>query len=80
LGGSYGVERLACYKMLPNMGPPETTIWEYPMGDNSWQLEFSEFLEDIRLGRTPSANLADASAALAVVEKIYAESGYDYHS
>ena len=80
LGGSYGVERLACYRMLPNMGPPETTIWEYPMGDNSWQLEFSEFLEDIRLGRTPSANLADARAALAVVEKIYAESGYDYHS
>ncbi len=80
LGGSYGVERLAYYKMLPKMGPPETTIWEYPMGDNSWQLEFSEFLEDIRLGRTPSANLADARAALAVVEKIYAESGYDYHS
>ncbi len=80
LGGSYGVERLAYYKMRPSMGPPETTIWEYPMGDNSWQLEFSEFLEDIRLGRTPSANLADARAALAVVEKIYAESGYDYHS
>ena len=80
LGGSYGVERLAYYKMLPKMGPPETTIWEYPMGDNSWQLEFLEFLEDIRLGRTPSANLADARAALAVVEKIYAESGYDYHS
>ena len=30
LGGSYGVERLACYRMLPAMGPPETTIWEYP--------------------------------------------------
>ena len=30
LGGSYGVERLAHYKMLPEMGPPETTIWEYP--------------------------------------------------
>jgi predicted dehydrogenase len=80
LGGSYGVERLAFYKMLPDMGPPETTIWEYPMGDNSWQLEFSEFLQDIRLGRMPSANLADARAALAVVEKIYAESGYDYHA
>ena len=80
LGGSYGVERLAFYRMLPQMGPPETTIWEYPMGDNSWQLEFFEFLEDIRLGRTPSANLNDARAALAVVEKIYAESGYDYHS
>ena len=33
LGGSYGVERLAFYRMLPEMGPPETTIWEYPRGD-----------------------------------------------
>jgi predicted dehydrogenase len=71
LGGSYGVERLAYYKMLPQMGPPETTIWEYPMGDNSWELEFAEFLEDIRLGRKPAASLEDARAALEVVEKIY---------
>jgi predicted dehydrogenase len=79
LGGSYGVERLAYYKMLPQMGPPETTIWEYPMGDQSWQIEFEEFVEDIRLNRTPVASLSDARAALAIVERIYAESGYDYH-
>ena len=76
LGGSYGVERLAYYQMRPEMGPPDTTIWEYPRGDQSWALEFAEFLEDIRLGRTPAANLADAHAALTIVEKIYAESGY----
>ncbi len=80
LGGSYGVEKLSFYKMLPEMGPPDTTIWEYPRGDNSWALEFAEFLEDIRLNRMPSANLFDARAALAVVEKIYLESGYDYHA
>src|SRR5450759_1960415 len=27
LGGSYGVEKITFYKMLPEMGPPETTIW-----------------------------------------------------
>ena len=80
LGGSYGVEKLSFYKMLPEMGPPDTTTWEYPRGDNSWALEFSEFLEDIRLSREPSANLHDARAALIVVEKIYKESGYDYHT
>ena len=32
LGGSYGVERLAFYHMFAEMGPPETTIWEYPTG------------------------------------------------
>src|SRR5688572_13138031 len=80
LGGSYGVEKLSFHKMLPEMGPPDTTIWEYPRGDNSWALEFAEFLEDIRLNRTPSANLHDARAALVIVEKIYKESGYDYHT
>jgi predicted dehydrogenase len=80
LGGSYGMEKLSFFKMLPEMGPPDTTIWEYPRGDNSWVLEFNEFLEDIRLGRKPSANLDDARAALVVVETIYKESGYDYHA
>lgn len=78
LGGSYGVERLTFYRMLPEMGPPETTIWEYPRGDESWALEFAEFLEDIRLGRAPSAGLADARAALALVEEVYRESGHDF--
>lgn len=71
LGGSYGVERLAYYKMLPTMGPPETTIWEYPMADNSWDVEFEEFLQDITLHRQPDANLEDARAALRIVENIY---------
>ncbi len=75
LGGSYGVERLACYKMLPRMGPPETVIWEYPLPDSSWAIEFAEFIEDIRLGRQPAAGLKDARAALEIVEKIYRESG-----
>ncbi len=43
--------------MLPQMGPPETTLWEYPQADNSWEIEFSEFLDDIRLKRSPSAGL-----------------------
>ena len=80
LGGSYGVERLAWYRMLPEMGPPETTIWEYPMADNSAQLEMQEFIEDIRLAREPAASLKDALAALAVVERIYEQSGYDYRT
>src|SRR5437763_222107 len=41
LGGSYGVERLAFHRMLPQMGPPETTNWEYPMVDDSWTVEFA---------------------------------------
>jgi hypothetical protein len=35
LGGSYGVERLSHYKMLPQMGPPEMMVWRYPEADDS---------------------------------------------
>lgn len=71
LGGSYGVERLSFYKMSASMGPPETTIWEFPMTDNSWDLEFAEFLEDIQQNRQPAASIQDAHAALKIVEEIY---------
>ena len=78
LGGSYGVERITFYKMLPEMGPPETTGWEFPRGDQSWGLEFAEFLDDIRLRRKPAASIADARAALAIVEELHRQSGYDF--
>jgi predicted dehydrogenase len=76
LGGSYGIERLTYYKMRPQMGPPETTVWEYPEEDNSWGLEINEFLEDIRRRRTPVPGLKEARAAMEVVEQIYKSSGY----
>ncbi len=75
LGGSYGTERITWYRMLPEMGPPETTAWEYPMVDDSWQAEMAEFLDDIRLRRQPSAGIHDAAAGLTIVERIYALSG-----
>ncbi|MEN9450435.1 MAG: hypothetical protein RJA83_1049 [Pseudomonadota bacterium] len=80
LGGSYGVERLSYYKMLPHMGPPETSIWEYPMGDDSWQLEFSALLDDIKNRRQANPGLKDAHAALKIVEKVAQGSGYAYHT
>jgi len=80
LGGSYGVERLTCYRMLPGMGPPETTAWEYPMADDSWQAEMADFYEDIRLSRSPSAGLRDAFETLEIIEKIYRMSGLDHRA
>ena len=76
LGGSYGIERLSFYKMLPEMGPPETTIHEYPRGDESWALETRAFIEDIRLGREPSPGLAEGIRTLEIVEAIYRQSGF----
>lgn len=80
LGGSYGVEKLTFYRMLPEMGPPETTIWEYPQRDRSWELEFAEFVEDVQNRRQPSASIHDAHAAMRIVTTLYERSGYDHHS
>jgi predicted dehydrogenase len=74
LGGSYGIERLAWYRNLPGGGPPETTIREYPMADDSWTVEMAEFIQDIEQGREPAPGLADAVAALDVVARIYGKS------
>jgi predicted dehydrogenase len=76
LGGSYGVEKLIWYRMLPEMGPPETTAWEYPMEDDSWAVEVNEFFNNIRLDRSPTASLKDAHEALKIVELVYVRSGY----
>ena len=71
LGGSYGTEKLIHYQMQPEMGPPPTTIYEYPMPDNSWEIEITEFIEDIRLSRAPQPGIADARAALTTIEQLY---------
>ncbi len=76
LGGSYGPERCTYYKMLPQMGPPETTVWDYPAGDNSWKLELAAFEADIRTGREPSPGLSEGIRTLEIVEAIYRQSGY----
>ena len=80
LGGSYGIEKITWYKMLPEMGPPETTSWEYPMADDSWAVEIAEFYDDILLDRTPTSSLKDAHAVLEIIETIYQQSGYDHSS
>jgi len=76
LGGSYGPERCTYYKMLPQMGPPEITVWDFPAGDQSWKLELAAFEEDIRTGRTPSPGLREGIRTLEIVEHIYRSSGY----
>ena len=71
LGGSYGVERLYYYAMKPEMGPPDTTIWEYPGEDTSWQVELNTFVASIESGGPPGPDLEDALRALEIVDRIY---------
>jgi predicted dehydrogenase len=75
LGGSYGVEKLYHYQMKPEMGPPDTKLYEFPGPDESWRIEVTEFEKDVQLKRKPDAGLAEARAALQIVEEIYKKSG-----
>ncbi len=71
LGGSYGVERLYHYQMRPEMGPPDTLIYEYPPFDRSWALEWADFARAVGDGTRPSGDVADALEALRVIDRIY---------
>src|SRR5215469_9894397 len=73
LGGSYGVESITFYRMLPGMGPPETTRWEYPFPDRSWDAEMAEFIAAIGEGRQPIGNAEEAVATMSVIERVYQE-------
>ncbi|HEY1786894.1 MAG TPA: Gfo/Idh/MocA family oxidoreductase [Verrucomicrobiae bacterium] len=80
LGGSYGVEKLFHYQMKPEMGIPDTKVYEFTGPDESWRNEMLEFENDVKLKRTPAAGLAAAKTALQVVEEIYRKSGFNFES
>ena len=71
LGGSYGVEKLFHYQMKPEMGIPDTKVYEFPGPDESWRNEMLAFEKDVQLKQKPNAGLIQVRAALRVVETIY---------
>lgn len=82
LGGSYGVEKLFHYQMKPEMGIPDTKVYEFPGPDESWRNEMVEFERDIgkaesgkRKAETRIPGLLEARTAMEIVEKIYEKAG-----
>jgi predicted dehydrogenase len=75
LGGSYGLEQLAFYKMLPQMGPPETSRWQYPFPDASWDKEMRELVAAIKEDRPPLGDVNDAVANLKIADQLYRQTG-----
>ncbi len=71
LGGSYGTERLTFHRMLPQLGPPETTIWEYPFPDASWRAELESFALTLAGNSSDIADIDDACAVYAIIESAY---------
>jgi predicted dehydrogenase len=71
LGGSYGAERLTFHRMLPAMGPPETTIWEYPFPDRSFADEFENFVAAVEGRAQAIGDIDDAYANLSIIQAVY---------
>jgi predicted dehydrogenase len=71
LGGSYGPERLTLFEMSPEMGPPKSTTWEWPPGDQSWRREIEDVLRSMRGETAIGASIDDAVAVMALVEEVY---------
>lgn len=71
LGGSYGPERLVCHEMLPEMGPPKTTSWEFDGVDESWGLEMVDVLDACAGLPSAGASADDALAVLRLIEEAY---------
>ncbi len=71
LGRSYGPEKLIVHQMKPEMGPPETTTFEFPPEDDSWKKENANFFAAIRGQGSLNGDLADAVKTLKLVDDIY---------
>ena len=71
LGGSYGTERLTIHRMLPEMGPPLTSAWEWPRADESWLTELKDVMDDLSGRPSRGANLDDCIAAFRIIERAY---------
>jgi predicted dehydrogenase len=71
LGGSYGVERLYHYQMRPEMGPPDTVVYEYPPFDKSWALEWADFKRAVTTKTRACGDVIDALEALKIVDRVY---------
>ena len=57
--------------MLPEMGPPATHIYEFPMADNSWQSEMNDFILEIEGKKETTCGLENAFQVLKIIDKAY---------
>lgn len=71
LGGSYGLEKITLYKMLPEMGPPLTQSWEFPFADKSWEVETNSIIRNIKNNRSSESDIDNAISVMNVVDKLY---------
>lgn len=71
LGGSYGLEKITLYKMLPEMGPPLTQSWEFPFPDSSWEYESNLVIKNLKNKKSSESDIDNAISVMKIVDKLY---------
>lgn len=71
LGGSYGKESLTFGRRRPESGPPILEEFEFEGPDNSWQLEWQDFIQAIRTHSAPLSAGEDGLETMKVIAAFY---------
>jgi predicted dehydrogenase len=72
--GHYGPQKLVWGKRQPNHGRPQEQTFEFPAYNDSWELEWQDFVSAIQSRRQPMGNFRDGVRALELVEAAYKSS------
>ena len=78
LGGSYGLERLSYYKLLPEWARRKPFIYEFPRGDRFMGAGTRRIFGRYPLQPDPIQGLKEGKRTLEIVERIYEKSGYKF--
>ena len=70
IGGSYGTERLTIHRRRPEGGAPETSEQIFEGPDDSWSLEWQDFLGALN-GEPFLGTAADGVAVMSALDAIY---------
>jgi predicted dehydrogenase len=71
LGRSYGTESLTLHRRRAEGGPPDTSRWTYEGDDESWALEWEDFVGAIRTGRPVLGGAGDGVVAMEMLDALY---------
>jgi predicted dehydrogenase len=71
LGGSYGTESLSLTRRRAHGGPPFVETEAFGGPDDSWRLEWQEFVNAIHEGREPLANGDDGLRTMRLIDALY---------
>ncbi len=74
LGGSYGVQKLTSIVRRLEGGIPQVEEHSYPGSDPTWKLEWEDFLQAIKAGKSYWGTPSDGLTAMRIIDALYRSS------